>query len=423
MTKNSIKKKPTLLLVTYVSTNNLRQVQRNLIDCYNHHSKNFNIFTINLFYSDIMSLCTKYYWDVVIYHSSLIGLRFNRKRYLILTKKNNLYFLNIKAKYRALLVQDEFVSMDLVCTFINKYLIDTVFTVAPKSEIRKIYRAVNLKKIIFFKVLTGYVDTNVVKYVKNKKIKKRPFWIGYRVHAETAWGTFNLEKIEIGKLFKQYCEEKNLPHNIKFGAKNFFLGYNWIDFLLKCKVTVGIEGGSNILDWDSSHAQKIDSLKKKNLNLSKKEVSLLEKNLSKINLKALSPKHLEACITKTCQVLVEGSYNNILKPWIHYIPLSRDYSNLKKVMKLVSDEKIIKKITDRAYNDIVQSRNYTYKSFVEFVLSKFKINIKNSSYNYNMSYGNLRSPTKFFFIYLKFHKIKSKVFIFAADLFRKIITN
>ena len=82
MKKKSIKKKPTLLLVTYVSTNNLRQVQRNLIECYNHYSKDFNIFTINLFYSDIMSLCTKYYWDVVIYHSSLIGLRFNRKRYL-----------------------------------------------------------------------------------------------------------------------------------------------------------------------------------------------------------------------------------------------------------------------------------------------------------------------------------------------------
>ena len=68
------------------------------------------------------------------------------------------------------------------------------------------------------------------------------------------------KKIEIGKLFEQYCKEKNLPSSIKFGADNFFLGYDWIDFLLKCKATVGIEGGSNILDWDGSHAQKIEIL-------------------------------------------------------------------------------------------------------------------------------------------------------------------
>ena len=421
MTKKFIKKKSTLLLVTYVSTNNLRQVQRNLIDCYNHYSKDFHIFTINLFYSDVMSLCAKYYWDAVIYHSSLIGLRFNRKKYLILIKKNNLHFLSIKAKYRALLVQDEFVSMDLVCKFINKYFVNTVFTVAPKSEIRKIYRTVDFKKIIFFTVLTGYIDTNVVKYVKNKKIEKRLFCIGYRAHAEAGWGTFNLKKIEIGKLFEQHYKEKNLPSSIKFGADNFFLGYDWIDFLLKCKATVGIEGGSNILDWDGSHAQKIEILKKKNLNLTKKEISLLEKNITKINLKALSPKHLEACITKTCQVLVEGNYNNILKAWVHYIPLKKDYSNLKKVIKLVSDDKIIKKITDKAYKDVVQSGNYTYEKFVEFVLSKFKIYSKNTLNDYNFSYGKLTSPTMIFFLHLKFHKTKSKVFIFVADLFRKII--
>jgi hypothetical protein len=269
--------------------------------------------------------------------------------------------------------------------------------------------------------LTGYIDTNVVKYVKNKKIEKRLFCIGYRAHTEAGWGTFNLKKIEIGKLFEQYCKEKNLPSSIKFGADNFFLGYDWIDFLLKCKATVGIEGGSNILDWDGSHAQKIEILKNKNLNFTKKEVSFLEKNITKINLKALSPKHLEACMTKTCQVLVEGNYNNILKPWVHYIPLKKDYSNIKKVIKLVSDDKIIKKVTDKAYKDIVQSGNYTYEKFAEFVLSKFKIYSKNTLNNYNFSYGNLTSPTMIFFLYLKLHKTKSKVLIFAADLFRKII--
>lgn len=300
--------------------------------------------------------------------------------------------------------------MDLVCKFINKYSIKSIFSVAPKYEIKKIYRTVNFKKVKFYNVLTGYIDEKIVKYVKNKKNKKRSFLIGYRAHAEMGWGTFNLKKIEIGKLFKDYSSKKKLPTSIKFGAKNFFLGYDWYDFLLNCKATIGIEGGSNILDWEGNYSHKLK--RNQTLELKKKQLLLQEKNLIKINLKALSPKHLEACITKTCQILVTGKYNGILKPWLHYIPLKKDYSNIEQVMKLITRKNIRKKITERAYKDIVESKKYTYEEFVKFVLLKF--NIKPYMFNSN----NFRI---ILVLVYKLHKVRSKLLIFFLDLIRNYI--
>lgn len=85
---------------------------------------------------------------------------------------------------------------------------------------------------------------------------------------------------------------------------------------------------------------------------------------------ALSPRHLEACATKTCQILIEGSYNNILQPDLHYIPLKEDMSNLDDIQAILKDETHRLKITTKAYEDIVASGKYTYRSFVTKVFEK-----------------------------------------------------
>jgi hypothetical protein len=83
---------------------------------------------------------------------------------------------------------------------------------------------------------------------------------------------------------------------------------------------------------------------------------------------AISPRHLEACATRTCQVLVEGEYNDVLVPGRHYLELKRDFSNLEQVLNAVKQDHLRQEITEQAFRDIVASGNYTYRSFVEHVL-------------------------------------------------------
>jgi glycosyltransferase involved in cell wall biosynthesis len=82
---------------------------------------------------------------------------------------------------------------------------------------------------------------------------------------------------------------------------------------------------------------------------------------------ALSPRHLEACATRTGQILVEGGYSDVLEPGRHYLPVRADLSDLGEVLEAAKDEDRRRALTDAAYEDIVASGRWTYRGFVEQV--------------------------------------------------------
>jgi hypothetical protein len=86
-----------------------------------------------------------------------------------------------------------------------------------------------------------------------------------------------------------------------------------------------------------------------------------------LELFAISPRHLEACASRTCQILVEGSYNGVLRPGEHYIELRRDLANLDDVIDLVERDELRESITNDAWRDVVASGRYSYRGFVEEV--------------------------------------------------------
>lgn len=49
--------------------------------------------------------------------------------------------------------------------------------------------------------------------------------------------------------------------------------------------------------------------------------------------KCISSRHFDAAGTGTVQILLEGRYNDILQPNIHYLPLKPDFSNIDAVME------------------------------------------------------------------------------------------
>ena len=59
----------------------------------------------------------------------------------------------------------------------------------------------------------------------------------------------------------------------------------------------------------------------------------------KIYFKCISSRNFDAIGTKTAQILLEGKYNNLLKPNIHYFSLKKDYSNFDEIIELIKNEK------------------------------------------------------------------------------------
>ena len=336
--------KPILLVVIYVSAHKMRNIQKNIIFCYKKYLKDYDVYYVNMFMSPGLKHCLKREWDLIIFHSSLLSLRFNRSRFISLIDNNKQSIMNLKAAVRAITVQDEFVHMDLVCDFIKRFDISHVFSVAPETEIKNLYFGIDFLNVKFHRVLTGYIDSDTVSLVEDMANTKliRPFFIGYRVVSTPQWGSFNLLKKEIADVFIMECEKRGLVHDIKIGEQYFLNGDDWVKHLAKCKATIGIEGGSNILDLDGAFSEKIKKLIDDGIKVNKQMLLEFEKNIPNIQLKALSPRHLEACMTKTCQVLVEGEYNGVLQPWVHYLPLKQDFSNIREIFEFLEDNDRVK---------------------------------------------------------------------------------
>ena len=78
--------------------------------------------------------------------------------------------------------------------------------------------------------------------------------------------------------------------------------------------------------------------------------------------KAISSRHFDAIGTKTCQILIEGRYNDILEAGTHYLPVARDHSNLAEIIEQFKDPSIRRKLTDTAYEFVMERHTYTQRA-------------------------------------------------------------
>ncbi|QJD85258.1 hypothetical protein [Cohnella herbarum] len=312
-------------------------------------------------------------FDLIIFHTTFLAARWNSRRFEKLLSK--LIFFSKSSAIKAILPQDEFVYTDCLNNLINRFSIDYIFTVSPESEWKKIYSNVDFENVKIEQVLTGYIDDKTIDKVHTLKeqIQKREIDVGYRAWRAPPWlGKHGLTKVKIGEVFKQACDSNGLFSDISNEDKDTIYGDKWLEFLLQCRFTIGVEGGASILDPTGDIRKKTENYLSKNPKASYSEVEehcfpSLDGNL---DLFAISPRHLEACLTETCQVLLEGHYNGILKPGLHFVELKKDYSNLDEVISIIKNDKKRNEITERAYSDIVQSGKYTYKKFANEIVLK-----------------------------------------------------
>ena len=273
---------------------------------------------------------------------------------------------------KVLFCQDEFFKMGLVVKLIERMNVSHVFSVANQDQWDTIYGGIDKQNVTIHSVLTGYLDSQIVSKVQSIAPPPRNIDLGYRATNVPAWlGRHGKLKVDIAKIVDTHAKKMGLVTDIKLASQqsDYIHGFDWYRFLLQCKGVIGVEGGSSLLDVDGSLVKTVESYSQKHPSASYEEIESkcfrgMDGNLK---LFALSPRHLEACLTKTCQILVEGDYNDILKPNVHYIPLKKDFSNLDEALEIFSHEEKRQEIVQNAYRDIVESGAYTYEAFVNHV--------------------------------------------------------
>ena len=269
-----------------------------------------------------------------------------------------------------LFIQDEYDTTETARKWIEKLKIDFVYTCVPELEIEKIYPRSRFPNTQFKQILTGYVpdETEVISEF-SLPLAERKNVICYRGRQLPFWyGELGYEKYYIGEKMREICNAKHIPCDIETDDYKRIYGYDWYRFIGSARATLASESGSNLFDFDGEVRKYIENKLKENPNLQYAEVRdyLIQfENLVQMN--QISPKVFEAIALRTALILFEGSYSNVLKPNIHYIPLRKDFSNIEDVLQQVHDDARVTSLTEAAYRDIIESKQYSYAQFIAMV--------------------------------------------------------
>ncbi len=129
---------------------------------------------------------------------------------------------------------------------------------------------------------------------------------------------------------------------------------------------LGVEAGTSIFDLDDTARERTEALLAAEPDLDFEEVSrrVLHEYEGKIHYRTISPRHFEAAALRVAPILYRGGYQGVLEPDVHYFALEKDFSNFDDVMARFMDPDERRRITDRAYDDLIASGRYSYASFV-----------------------------------------------------------
>ncbi len=365
--------KPKILLVYAALNHPLRANTKHLIECFRQYG-DAHWFYLNLAHKSAPEYIGKVGFDLVIFQTTFTQRLSRSEGHFAQMIRRAGPVLRLSAP-KVVLVQDEFWNSEKVERFINMFSIGTVFSVSPPSEWSKIYPNVDQGKVRFHRVLTGYLDEATLEKFSAAGAADRPRRsdIVYRAAGPPtpAWGRFGYTKQLLVDAVREFASEFHLKLDLSTEARDALYGDAWVDFLANARYTLGAPSGASLLDRDGRITTRVNTYRAAHPAATFEEVERecfagMDGNL---RLSAIGPRHIEACATRTCQILVEGDYNGLLQPNVHYIAVKPDLSNLRQVLSQLGDEDRRMAIVERAYEDVVQPLRVTYRNFVSDVMN------------------------------------------------------
>jgi hypothetical protein len=321
-------------------------------------------------------------FDVVILHTTLLCARW---AWFFERVAGQLAWLRHATAVKIALPQDEYDHAEALDEWLESLGVSVVFSNFDESVRADLYPRMH-KRAVFFQCLTGYIDEGQVAAQAGKQIamQDRPLDIVYRAaHLPYWFGSQGQLKHRIADIVAGRALSMGYRCDISTDHAKTITSHHWFDFLGSSKTVIGCESGSSVLDPRGLIQKRIREMLTQVPSLTFDEVSsTLPAGWDSHRFFAIGPRHLEAIITRTCQVLVEGDYDGILVPYRHYLPLKRDFSNLDAILAMIKDDSLLEATANRAYEDILVRGKYSYAAFAKQIESVFPATLHARSHAY-----------------------------------------
>src|SRR5581483_606608 len=184
-----------------------------------------------------------------------------------------------------------------------------------------------------------------------------PYWLG----------SLGQDKIEIGHRFLEHPKTQSLKLDISWTESDRMYGEAWIDFLMRCRTTLGTESGASIVDFTGEIENTVTAYMAAHPAATFDEVhaKLLAPHEGNAVINVVSPRIFEAAALRMGLVLFPGEYSGVVAPWEHYVPLARDLSNIDEVVAAIRDDDFVDAMVDRAFTALVETGDYSLSRFIQ----------------------------------------------------------
>ncbi len=309
-------------------------------------------------------------FDVVVLHTSLLSLRWAPEHLHLAVDR--IRRLGLAPRACLAFPQDEFIHTDLLCDALQTLGVTHVFSAAAPAEWPKIYAPMWPSTVEFHQVLTGYLDDSLLDTIRRlePEIPQRTIDLGYRAwRAAPSLGRLGRQKVEIAERFRaldgsgltmDVSTATPTPSSATTGCASCSgAARYWEPRAAQASSTAPASCTTPSTRYLREHPQAL---------FEEVEAACFPGADGSLDLRVISPRHLEACATRTCQVLIRGDYSGILEPDVHYVPVEHDYGNLDEVVATVKDPERCREIAGRAHAHVVASGRWGYRQFVRDTL-------------------------------------------------------
>jgi len=273
------------------------------------------------------------------------------------------------AKLRVVMPQDDYSSCDVLDQFVVEQNFDFVFTPITR-DLEQLYPKSSQRDVKFHEAFTGYFEQSDWVYLEqfSRPYEKRTVDIGQRVrHLPPQLGEIAGRKGQLAVEFAHLASAAGFFCDVSTRAEDVFVGDDWWKFLGNSKFTVSRKGGASMADPKGRLADKVRRYQLRHPNATMEQIArrVSFKGGREGDFSAISPRLFEAAALGVCQILEPSHYVDGFEPWIHYIPLSEDFSNIDDVFDVMRDVERCKGIVQASQNLLLRSNAHSYSSFVE----------------------------------------------------------
>jgi hypothetical protein len=197
----------------------------------------------------------------------------------------------------------------------------------------------------------------------------RPVDIGFRGDAYR-FSLGDVERTNLIALFKNRGTEWGLVTDIEFVR---YHRSKWTTFLNASKGIIGAESGTYYLEKDDRTQLAVETYLRQVPHATFDDVytRFFRAYRNPVSGKAISSRHFEPIGTKTCQVLLEGHYNGILRADEHYICIKKNFTNVGEAIARLKDETYRQQLVERTFSYVMDQ--HTYRHRVENLLGAMQV--------------------------------------------------